>query len=169
VKRLPLVLALALTACATSSAFRNGERAERRQDFDKAVLEYSKALQEHPDKLDYRKALRRAKLRDSEEHTVAGRRLLGRGLFKEALDEFKLAYDLNPTSSTLPREIESAEAQRRANAPAPTIDQIKDRAPASRRPTRRWARPLASTSSSIPSSTTSPSPSTSPTWASSRR
>ena len=127
-KRLPLVLALALTACATSSAFRNGERAERRQDFDKAVLEYSKALQEHPDKLDYRKALQRAKLRDSEEHTVAGRRLLGRGLFKEALDEFKLAYDLNPTSSTLPREIESAEAQRRANAPAPTIDQIKDRA-----------------------------------------
>jgi len=128
VKRLPVVLALALAACATSSAFRNGERAERRQEFDRAVLEYSKALQTHPDKLDYRKALQRAKLRASEEHTVAGRRLLGRGLFKEALDEFKLAYDLNPTSSTLPREIESAEAQRRANAPAPTIDQLKDRA-----------------------------------------
>jgi general secretion pathway protein D len=127
VKRTLVVLALALGACATSSAFRNGERAERRQDYDRAVLEYSKALQEHPDKLEYRKSLERARLRASQEHTVAGRRLLGRGLFKEALDEFKLAYDLNPTSSTLPREIEAAEAQRRANAPAPTVDQMKDR------------------------------------------
>jgi general secretion pathway protein D len=127
VKRAAAVLAVALAGCATSSAFRAGERAERRQDFDRAVLEYSKAVQEHPDNLDYRKGLQRARLRASEEHTVAGRRLANRGLYKEALDEFKLARDLNPTSSTLPREIESLEAQRRANAPEPTVDQMKDR------------------------------------------
>jgi general secretion pathway protein D len=127
VKRVLAGLALAVAGCATSSAFRAGERAERRQDFDRAVLEYSKAVQDHPNNLDYRKGLQRARLRASEEHTVAGRRLLNRGLYKEALDELKLALDLNPTSSTLRRDIESAEAQRRANAPAPTVDQMKDR------------------------------------------
>ena len=120
-------LGLALAGCATSAAFRNGERAERRHDFDRAVLEYSKAVQADPNNLDYRKGLQRARLRASEEHTAAGRRLLGRGLYKEALDELKLALDLNPTSSTVPREIEAAEAQRRASAPAPTVDQLKDR------------------------------------------
>ena len=127
-RRLLAVLALAFVGCATSAAFRAGERAERRQDFDRAVLEYSKALQEHPDNLDYRKSLGRAKLRASEEHALGGRRLLGRGLYKEALDEFKLALDLNPTSSTLPRDIAMAEAARRTNTPAPTVEQIKDRA-----------------------------------------
>jgi general secretion pathway protein D len=127
VKRFHVLIALVLTGCATSAAFRSGERAERRQDYDRAVLEYSKAVQEHPDNLDYRKGLQRARLRASEEHTVGGRRLLNRGLYKEALDEFKLARDLNPTSSTLPREIEAVEAQRRANAPAPSVDQLKDR------------------------------------------
>ena len=39
-RRLHVLLALGLAACATSSAFRNGERAEHRQDFDRAVLEY---------------------------------------------------------------------------------------------------------------------------------
>ena len=126
-KRFHVLIALVLTGCATSAAFRSGERAERRQDYDRAVLEYSKAVQEHPDNLGYRKGLQRARLRASEEHTVGGRRLLNRGLYKEALDEFKLARDLNPTSSTLPREIEAVEAQRRANAPAPSVDQLKDR------------------------------------------
>src|SRR5262249_59069148 len=106
-------------ACATSSAFHNGEAAERRQEFDRAVLEYSKAVQEHPDNLDYRKGLQRARLRASDAHTVAGRRLAGRGLYKEALDELKLALDLNPTSSTLPREIEALEGERRARRARP--------------------------------------------------
>ena len=49
-KRLLLAAALVpLLACATSSAFRAGEKAERLQDYDKAVLEYSRAVQEKPD------------------------------------------------------------------------------------------------------------------------
>ena len=90
---------LAATGCATSSAYRAGEQAERRQDYDKAVLEYSRALQLHPDDLNARGALQRARLRASAEHLKAGRRLSGRGLEKEALDELRLALDLNPTSS----------------------------------------------------------------------
>ena len=43
-----ILLAVALAGCATSSAFRLGEKAERRRDYDQAVLEYSKARQERP-------------------------------------------------------------------------------------------------------------------------
>ena len=52
------VLALgALAGCATSSAFRTGEQAERRQDWDRAVLEYSRALKENPDAVDAARGL----------------------------------------------------------------------------------------------------------------
>lgn len=121
------VAALLATGCATSGAYRAGDNAERRQDYDRAVLEYSKAVHEHPDNLDYRKSLQRARLRASEDHTVSGRRLLNRGLYKEALDELHLAFDLNPTSSTLPREIAAVEAQRRTNVPSPTVAALKER------------------------------------------
>lgn len=122
------VLALVMAGCATSAAFRAGERAERRQDYDRAVLEYSKALQSKPNDLDIRKALERAKLRASQEHATGGRRLVSRGLYKEALDEFKLALDLNPTSSTLPREILETEARRSAASAPSTVEDMKDRA-----------------------------------------
>jgi hypothetical protein len=45
---LPLVLATAV-GCATSAAFRSGEKAERLQDYDRAVLEYQKAVKDSPD------------------------------------------------------------------------------------------------------------------------
>jgi len=127
VRRLWPLLALALAGCATSAAFRAGERAERRRDYDRAVLEYSRALRNHPDNLDYQLSLRRARLRASQEHTLAARRLLSRGLYKEALDEFKLALDLDPASPTLPREIEAAEAQRRSTSPVDTVESMKER------------------------------------------
>ena len=44
-----VVLCLVTAGCATSSAFHRGDDAERRQDYDLAVVEYSKALREHPD------------------------------------------------------------------------------------------------------------------------
>ena len=74
-----VVLLLGVAGCATSSSFRSGERAERRADFDTAVVEYGKAVKADPDKFDYRTALSRARLRASAEHQAAGRRLLIRG------------------------------------------------------------------------------------------
>src|SRR6185295_18867731 len=43
-KALAALHLLGLAACATSAAFRAGERAERSEDYDRAVLQYSKAL-----------------------------------------------------------------------------------------------------------------------------
>ena len=44
-----LLLAIALAGCATTAALRSGERAELAQDYDRAVVEYTRALQANPD------------------------------------------------------------------------------------------------------------------------
>ena len=122
-----VLLALALAGCATSSAFRAGEKAEHGRNYDQAVLEYSKALKNDPDNRHYRAALDRARLRASDEHAYAGRRLLARGQHKEALDEFKLALDLNPGSATLGQDIEDAERHQRGIGPGASVQALKDR------------------------------------------
>ena len=65
---LPLLLALALAGCATSAAFRSGEKAERLQDWDRAVVEYRRAVAAAPENVQYKRALERARLRASNDH-----------------------------------------------------------------------------------------------------
>ena len=49
-KRLLLLLAtITLAGCATTSALRSGENAEAAQDYDRAIVEYTRALQANPD------------------------------------------------------------------------------------------------------------------------
>jgi general secretion pathway protein D len=124
---LALSLSLALGGCATSAAFRAGEDAERRKDWDRAVLEYSRAQKTHPDDVQVQRGLARARLRAAEEHTYEGRRLLGRGLLKEALDAFQLAMSLSPNAA-LAKEIADTEARQRAGVVAASLEQLKDRA-----------------------------------------
>mgnify|MGYP000075448118 CR=1 FL=1 len=72
-RRLLLLAALLPSlACATSSAFRAGEKAERVQDYDRAVMEYSKAVQKDPGNAQYLQALGRARLRASTEGLEGG-------------------------------------------------------------------------------------------------
>ena len=105
------LLALVMAGCATSSAFRAGEKAERRHDYDQAVLEYSRRSRTTPTTRTTARAwIARACGRRTRTRAT-GRRLLTRGLHKEALDEFQLALDLNPDSTTLPADIEDAERQ----------------------------------------------------------
>jgi len=115
-------------ACATSSAFRAGERAERLQDYDRAVMEYSRALQQKPDDVQYRRALARARRRASTEHANMGRRLAARGLYTDALGEYRLALDLNPGSTSLAEEIRELETRRDAASGAGSIQEAKARA-----------------------------------------
>jgi general secretion pathway protein D len=124
-----LLLALGAFGCASSSAFRAGEQAEGRRDYDRAVLEYARAVQQRPSDPRYRRRLEQARVRASEEHTHNARRLLGRGLFKEGIEELKLALDLNPSAESLRQELREAEAaQRQATLPADSIQAMKERA-----------------------------------------
>ena len=127
-RRSVLVLAaLAVAGCATSAAFRAGEKAEHREEFDQAVLEYSKAVKDQPGNLTYRKVLERARLRAAEEHALAARRFEARGLHKEALDELRLANDLDP-SFDRGKEIERVEALRRSGTLASSVEDVKTQA-----------------------------------------
>ena len=62
-----LAATIAVAACATSSALRNGQKAEIAADFDRAVIEYTRAAQEKPNDRDVTLALDRAKLRAAED------------------------------------------------------------------------------------------------------
>jgi general secretion pathway protein D len=119
---------LAFAGCATSAAFRAAEKAESRQDYDRAVLEYSKAVQKDPNNVHYRKGLERAKLRAAEAHALAARRLASRGMYKESLDEYRLALDLNPSFTSLVVEMQETEARRQGGGLGITVDEMKDRA-----------------------------------------
>ena len=93
-----LILAVAAGGCATSAAMRSGQRAEQAQDYDRAVVEYTKVLRQHPDDRAARQSLERVKLRAAQEHYTRGRRFAVVGKIDEALVEFQLAGELNPTS-----------------------------------------------------------------------
>jgi tetratricopeptide (TPR) repeat protein len=111
-----LLLALAVSVgagCATSAAFRDGEKAERLQDYDRAVLQYQRAVQSSPDNVQYVRSLQRARRRAATEHANAARRLAGRGQYNEALSEYRLALEFDPGSPGLTEEIKELDQRRR--------------------------------------------------------
>lgn len=112
-RALVLGLALALGACATSSGLRRGQDAEQRQDYDRAVVEYTNLLRERPDHANARLGLERAKLRAAQDHFNRGRRLAATGKFDEALVEYELASQLNPSSGEIDEALRTTRNQLR--------------------------------------------------------
>ena len=98
--RLLLIVGIAasLAGCATSKAIRDAQRAEIAQDYDQAVVEYTKVLRADPDNRLARQALDAAKIRASLDHLTRGRRLADADRLEEAMLELQTAFELNPTS-----------------------------------------------------------------------
>jgi general secretion pathway protein D len=109
-----LVLSLVASGCASSAFFRHGRDAERRQDYDRAVVEYTKAVRQHPDDTDARLSLERAKMRASQDHFSRGRRFAALGKLDQALVEYEVASELNPTNGELDEELRSTRNKLRA-------------------------------------------------------
>ena len=100
--------------CAATGAVHRGESAEHRQDYDLAVVEYTKALRLRPDDGAARLALDRAKLRASQEHFMRGRRLSATGKLDQALVEYELAAELNPSNGDAEDELRATRNKLRA-------------------------------------------------------
>jgi general secretion pathway protein D len=115
-RHLPFLLSLTIAAagCATNAALRDARLAEAQQDFDRAVIEYTKAVRAHPDDRNARASLEQAKLRASQDHFTRARRLASVGKLDEALVEYQLALELNPTNQTIHDEMRTARTQMRA-------------------------------------------------------
>ncbi len=94
-----LCLVLA-TGCATSARDR-ARTAELAENFDEAVIEYTRALEDRPDDRMLRRDLERARLRSAQAHQAEGLRLAGLGNHEDALLEYQLAAELDPSSEAV--------------------------------------------------------------------
>jgi len=109
-----LLPCLLVAGCAASASLRRGRDAEIRQDYDRAVAEYTKAARLSPNDTGARTALERARLRAAEDHFQRGRRLAAVGKFEEALVEYQLAAEMNPASGDVDDAVRSTRNQLRA-------------------------------------------------------
>jgi general secretion pathway protein D len=105
--------ALAVVSCAPA-AMRAGRQAEHLQDYDRAIVEYTKVVRAHPDRKEARLGLERVRLLASQEHYARGRRLAAAGKTDQALLELQIASELNPTDSSIDEALKSARNQLRA-------------------------------------------------------
>ncbi|MHB0969299.1 MAG: secretin N-terminal domain-containing protein [Thermoanaerobaculia bacterium] len=70
-----LLLALTLVSCTSYRAFERGKELEKKQKWDEAVIEYTRALEVDPENTHYKLGLQRARLESSREHFEKGKQL----------------------------------------------------------------------------------------------
>jgi len=109
-----LAVAVAASGCAGAAALRAGRQAERIEDHDRAVVEYTKALRAQPGNRNVRLVLERARLRAADAHFARGRALAADGRFEEAAAEYQLASEMNPTSALIEEALRGTRAKVRA-------------------------------------------------------
>ncbi len=108
-----VLFSLAVSACATTRSLSNARLAESRQDYDTAVAEYTRALRQNPNSKDARFGLERARLRASQDHFAAGRRLAALGKLEEAVVEYQIAAELSPLNGDIQTELRTVRGQLR--------------------------------------------------------
>src|SRR5262245_20255776 len=91
-------LAMAPAACAVSRAFTRGETAARAGDWDAAVDYYRQAVQDDPDRAEYKVVLERATFAAAAMHADRGRKAEEEGRLEEALREYRRSSELDPSN-----------------------------------------------------------------------
>jgi general secretion pathway protein D len=92
---------------------RAGQEADIAKDYDRAIVEYTKALRADPDNRAARQSLEVAKLRAALDHFSRGRRLQAAGRLDEALVELQIAAELNPGSAEIDETLRNVRTQLR--------------------------------------------------------
>ena len=110
---LPVLLGAIVWGCASATATRRGGDAEHVQNYDLAIVEYTKAIRLSPDNTDARLGLERAKIRASQDHFVRARRFAATDKLDQALIEYELAAELNPTNPDIDNEMKGVRNQLR--------------------------------------------------------
>ena len=132
--RLAAVLLLVTLAvgCAAGRAFRRGETAARVGDWDTAVEQYRRAVQEDPKSAAYRIALERAMITASQTHLDQARVFEARGQLDEALREYRRASDFDPPNRQIAAKVLDLERRMRdqleASRPRQSLQQLRDTA-----------------------------------------
>ncbi len=133
-QRLVIVLVLAaLTAgCAAGRAYRRGQELARNGDWDAAVTQFTKAVQENPDAPEYKIALERAMQTAAQEHISVARQFEAKDQLDAALMEYRRAVELDATNrmaASRAAELERIIRDRiEASRPRPRIETLRDQA-----------------------------------------
>ena len=109
-----MLVAATAAGCATHTPRTQARLAERQEDWDRAVVEYTNVLRRTPGDQNARLALQRVKLRATEQHVTRGRRLASAGRLEEALVELQVAQQLSPASSPIDDALRSVRTALRA-------------------------------------------------------
>ena len=99
VRHLQVLLIMALVSGACASAGRDAARSAAAGDWDTAVAYYQLALQDDPDRPEYRIALERAMLSASRLHIDAGRAFEAQDDLSSALREYRVGSEFDPSNS----------------------------------------------------------------------
>jgi len=124
--------ALVAAGCATGRAFARGESAGQAGDWESAVGFYRQALQDDPDRPDYKIALERAMVAAAAMFTERGRQLEEAGQPDEALRAYRKAQEFEPSNRTLAAKAAEIERMLRdrieAATPRPEIEKMRQQA-----------------------------------------
>jgi general secretion pathway protein D len=129
----PLVaLALVLAGCAAGMAFRKGDDASKRGDWDAAVVHYREALQADPGRAEFRIALERAMLEASRLHLSAAHEAEARGGLDAAVREYRRAAEYDASNRQAAAKVAELDQTIRdrieASRPKPPIERMRERA-----------------------------------------
>jgi general secretion pathway protein D len=140
--------AVLLAGCAAGRAFRRGETAAAAGDWDAAVAHLTRAVQEAPDKPEYKAALERASYFASRVHSTKARELEEKGDLHAALAEYRRAIEYDGTNRPAIAKAAELEARIRERAeaqrPPSKVEQMREEA------RRRMAEPILNPSSREP-------------------
>jgi general secretion pathway protein D len=125
--------AIVAAGCATGRAFARGEAAGRAGDWENAVGFYRQALQDDPDRPDYKIALERAMVAAAAMYTERGRQFEAADQLEEALRAYRKALEFEPSNRTLGGKAAQVERTLRdrveAAQPRPDIERLRQQAP----------------------------------------
>jgi len=126
------VLLFLMNGCASTRAFREGEKAYRQKEIDLAVEYYVRALQHSPDNVRYRFALSNAMVSSSTVHARRGDEFQSAGDTKMALMEYQKALEMNADNQDARRKMQrlakQLEEERRNAYEKTDIERMKEQA-----------------------------------------
>jgi len=107
-----IVLTMFASGCAAGRAYRKGQESSRVGDWDAAVTHYTEAVQESPEKAEYKIALERATQTASREHLSRAHDFELHDQLDLALLEYKKALELDPSNRLAVPALPSAHGDR---------------------------------------------------------
>jgi general secretion pathway protein D len=126
------IVAIVASGCAAARSFHRGQVAAQSGDWDAAVAQYTKAVQEDPDKAEYKIALERAQQNAAHAHIARARELEAKDQLDAALIEYRRAMDLDATNRLAAARAAELERTIRtrleASRPRPEIEKLRAQA-----------------------------------------